>query len=421
MRLIKRPESPQVANHKETRPIRVLFIIDTLCDVGGAEGCLLRMTKHLPRDQFECSVLTFHTAEGSAKFIEQFDCPVYAWQINNLYDRRAFQVAKQLYRFIRDQQIDIVHTFFQTSDLWAGPIAKLAGAKVHISSRRDMGYHRKRWHRIGYRLMRRVFDQVQTVSEAVRQYTLEEDGVDPTRMLTIHNGIDSNLHVPDQAVEKVRVRYDFPLGPPVIIVVANIRPVKGIDILVRAAAIVAKQILDVNVLIVGNFGKGLVSQKYTKEINQLSERLGVSSCVRSLGPSDHVAELLSLSDIYVAPSRSEGLSNALLEAMRAGLPCVVTAVGGNPEVVVDGKTGFVVPSEDPEAMAGRILQLLRDPELRRSMGRAGRERFLNYFTAQTMTSQIVAAYGEALSKKRGGPLGRPAVGSTVVTGVQSII
>jgi glycosyltransferase involved in cell wall biosynthesis len=360
------------------------------------------MTKHLPRDQFACSVLTFYTGESSAKLLEQFDCPVYHWRLEKMYGWREFQVAKRLFRFVRDEKIDIVHTFFHTSDLWAGPIARVAGAKVHISSRRDMGVFRRKRHHIGYRLLRRFVDQIQTVSEGVRRYTLQADGADPKRTVTIYNGIESDSPISEAAVEEVRRDYDLPPGCPTILVTANLRPVKGLDLLIRAAAIVAKEMPGARFLVAGSFG-GAQQEPYVQQLVELCESLGVSHVVRLLGQSQHIPELLSLSALYVSPSRSEGFSNALLEAMRAGLPCVATAVGGNVEAVVDGETGFLVPPEDPGELAKSILTLLRDPELRHSMGQAGRERFLRCFTVGTMMTKLVAAYLDVLPQKRGAP------------------
>ena len=187
-----------------TRKIRILYIIDSLSNVGGAELCLLRLTKHLPKDQFECRVLTFYSRPGHDSLLRQFTCPVDHWQVNNIYDRNAFAVARRLARLVRDEKFDIVHTFFQTSDLWAGTIAKMSGARILISSRRDMGILRELKHKIGYRLSRGMVDQIQTVSESVRRWTIENDGVDPARTVTIHNGIDTNTR---------RARFQDRLGP----------------------------------------------------------------------------------------------------------------------------------------------------------------------------------------------------------------
>ncbi len=387
-----------MASSEPSRPIRILYIIDSLWNVGGAEGCLVRMTKHLPPG-FECRVLTFHSAKSSRWFIDQFDCPVDHWQINNVWDRTAFRVARRLYRLVRDQQIDIVHTFFQTSDLWAGPIAKLAGAKVHISSRRDMGFMRQRKHDLGYRLLRGGFDQVQAVSEGVRQYTIEKDGVTAKRTLTVYTGIDAEVDLDPKEVEQERQQHDLPQGAPVIATVANHRHVKGIDVLVRAAALVIKEVPEVRFLMVGGLGGNDTDREFSREVVQLAESLGAARSIRFAGESNRVPALLALSDIFVLPSRSEGLSNALLEAMRAGLPCVATAVGGNPEVVADGVTGYLVPPDDPEAMASRLLELLRDSGMRRQMGTAGRRLMLQKFTTEIMVSKVTAAYEQLLRTK----------------------
>src|SRR5262249_34122008 len=152
--------------------------------------------------------------------------------------------------------------------------------------------------------------------------------------------------------------------------VANWRRVKGIDILVKAAGLVCKEFPNARFLLIGTLSSDGDERAFTEEVLRVKEAQGTSRNVIPVGASDHVPEFLSLSDVYVSPSRSEGLSNSLLEAMRAGLPCVATNVGGNPEVVVDKLTGYLVPTEDPEALADRILELLRYADLRRSMGAA---------------------------------------------------
>jgi glycosyltransferase involved in cell wall biosynthesis/peptidoglycan/xylan/chitin deacetylase (PgdA/CDA1 family) len=387
-----------------TRPIRILYIIDSLSNIGGAELCLLRLTKYLPRDQFECRVLTFNNEDGL--LLGKFDCPIYHWQTDNVYDRNAFRVARRLQKLVCDEQIDIVHTFFQTSDLWAGPIAKLGGAKLLISSRRDMGILRQPKHDLGYRLMRGIFDQVQAVSDGVRRWTIENDRIDPDRTITIHNGIDPNLDAPAEEVEFLRRQVGLKAGVPVIANVANFRHVKGMDVLVRAAALVGREAPQARILVAGGFGTTTSARAYASDVLELSRSLGAERWLTFLGQLENVAPLLKLSDMFVLPSRSEGLSNALLEAMVFGLPCIATAVGGNPEVVVDGHTGFLIPSDDPMALADRILRLIRDGELRRTMGAASRERALQRFTLEAMSSRVMAAYQLALEVKMSPVAGR---------------
>jgi glycosyltransferase involved in cell wall biosynthesis/peptidoglycan/xylan/chitin deacetylase (PgdA/CDA1 family) len=381
----------------EKPPIRVLFIIDNLSLVGGAELCLLRLTQQLPRNQFECRVLTFHVGDG--KLADQFDCPVDYWPVDSIFSSAAFRMIKKLRRLIREQKIDIVHTFFNTSDLWAGPIAKLFGARILISARRDMGILRRFRHDLAYRLMRGFFDQVQAVSEGVRQWTIKRDGVRSERVITIHNGIQTNVDV--SAVEVERLRRLAALEPHTFVAtaVANFRHVKGIDTLVRAVALVTRQAPNVKILVAGSFGANAEGQAYAESVRRLVDKLGVGQWITFLGQIDDVPALLQLTDLFVLPSRSEGLSNALLEAMRAGLPCIATAVGGNPEVVLDRKTGYLIPPDDPEALAECILGLIADPALRARMGAASRDHVLQEFSVEKMTSKVVAAYRQAMDVK----------------------
>lgn len=384
---------------KTPRRVRVLYIVDSLWSLGGAEGSLLRMTKHLPQDEFECRVVTFHSAPSSRWVLDQFECPIDHWQLNNLYDPTALRTARRLFRLVREEQIDIVHTFFPTSDLWAGPIAKLAGAKIHISSRRDMGFMREPKHNLGYRLLRGVFDQVQAVSEEVRQYTIKKDGLNPERIVTIYNGVDALREPPAEEVEDLRRALNLEAGLRYITCVANLRHIKGIDVLVRAAELVKRQAPEARFLIAGGDAPKAGSVSYGESVRILSESLGTDQVCNLLGQIKNVRALLGLSDIFVLPSRSEGFSNALLEGMAAGLPCVATAVGGNPELVEEGVSGYLVPSDSPEELADRILKLLGDQSLRHRMGMAGRQRVLSEFTTGTMVANVTAAYRELLQAK----------------------
>ncbi len=387
-----------------TSPTRVLFIIDSLMGVGGAEMCLLRLTKHLPRHLYECHVLTFHARDGVNSLLHQFECPVYHWPLTNVHNWEAFRVARRLRKLVRDQKIDIVHTFFHTSDLWAGPIAKLSGAKALISSRRDMGILRGARHQVGYRLLRGIFDQVQTVSDSVRRWTIERDGIDVSRTITIHNGIGPLPPASEAQTERFRRAIDISDDTLILTTVANFRHVKGIDVLVRAAALVGKELPGVRVVVAGSFDTTAAGRTYADQVFQLSKAIGADPWMRFLGAVEDVPALLSLSDIFVLPSRSEGLSNALLEAMSAGLPCIATDVGGNPEVIVNGKTGFIVPSDNPELLADRMLRLLQDSQLRRRMGDASRRRASEHFAIEAMTSRVMTCYENVLHQKEPNPL-----------------
>ncbi len=138
--------------------------------------------------------------------------------------------------------------------------------------------------------------------------------------------------------------------------------------------------------------------RFASEVKHLVTSLGLESCVRFLGSTNRVPELLQASDIFVLPSRSEGFSNALLEAMSFELPCVATTVGGNPEVVVDGETGFLIAPDDSDALADRTLTLLRSPQLCLQLGKASRSRVEAHFTTATMVRRVVSSYETLLQR-----------------------
>jgi glycosyltransferase involved in cell wall biosynthesis len=346
--------------------------------------------KNLPAE-FNCRVVTFHASNLTASFLTQFPCPVHYWPLKNAWNWNALRIAWRLRRLIQQERIDIVHTFFQTADLWAAPIAKLSGARVLISSRRDMGFLRGRKHSIGYRLMSRLHDQIQAVSDEVRLFAIREDGIDPRKTVTVYNGVDVNNDLPVAKPEATR--------QPTIVTVANLRHVKGIDVLVKAAAIVHERAPEAQLVLVGKFGTSPESLTYQEQVMSLCHHYDNDRYVHFLGESLNIPELLARSSIFVLPSRTEGHSNALLEAMLAGLPCVATTVGGNSETVVDQVTGFLVPTENPEILAARLIELLENPDLRKRMGTASRKRVLEHFTAEKTASRVAAAYRDLLARK----------------------
>ncbi len=375
------------------RRIHVLFLIDEFFDAhGGAEGALVRMTRHLPKDRFRCSVVTFHGKNADRTV---FDCPFYVFELTTISDWHAVKMAFRLRSLIRREKVDIVHTFFETSDLWGGLVAKLSGRPLLISSRRDMGILRRNRHSLFYRLLGPMYDQVQAVSNQVREFAIREDGLNPNKVVTVYNGIELDQLTPakDQLTRKsLGVEH----ASHVILSVGNVRPVKGFDVLIRVAAIVCKQFPQAAFLIAGHFH----DVPYSEELLALREELGLTNNVLFLGLRADVNTILPLGDVFCLPSRSEGLSNALLEAMAHSLPAVATRVGGNPEVVEDGQTGFLVESEDAQAMAEKILVLLKDPALASSMGETGRQMLESKFTVERMVSRLVSLYDALLGNVR---------------------
>jgi glycosyltransferase involved in cell wall biosynthesis len=349
----------------------------------------------LPPDKYRASIVTF-CRPTDVGFLREFPCPVYLLPLRRTYDWRSLQVARLLRDIIQCEQVSVVQTFFESSDLWGGAVARLSGCPVLISSRRDMGFQRQLKHRIAYRLMAPMFDRVHTVSDAVRDYTIRQDRMPPEKVVSIPNGVDMETVARD-IDPHFRSRHGLEDASHLIVDIGSVKRVKGYDVLVRAAAIVCRQFPQAVFAIAG----AQRDPAYVQELRDLIGSLGLDRNVRFLGHLEPAFSLLHASDVFCHLSRTDGLSNALLEAMACGLPCVLTRVGGNPEVVEDGRSGFVVSPDDPEESARHLLDLLGNADMRREMGGRGRQLISESLTAGHMVNRLVELYDGLLSSKAG--------------------
>ncbi len=289
----------------------------------------------------------------------------------------------------------IVHTFFETSDIWGGLIARLSGCPVLISSRRDLGILRTRKHKIAYRWTSRLYDRVLAVSPQVRDYCIENDRIAPGKVRVLFNGLDMTRLQSSLSRSEMRRQMRIAEDAPVIITIANIRRIKGIDVLVEAAAKVCNRYPHALFVIAGR----KTETAYCRELEEQIARLGLARNFIFLGSQEDPFSLLRMSDMFCLPSRSEGFSNALIEAMACGVPCVATDVGGNREALEHEVNGFLIANEDHHALAAAVLNLLDNPELSAAMGSKGEDVVLSKFTLDAMMTRLIAGYEELLARK----------------------
>lgn len=366
----------------------VLLVLDQLSKtLGGGERIVLKLAALLPQYGYRASILTF-SAHAESPALESPPCPIYLLPLQRTYDLTAVRAAFDLRKFLRQQHIQIVQTFFESSDLWAGFVTKAMSSAKLIWSRRDMGILRTGKHHLAYRLMSRAPDAVFAVSEQVRRHCIEVDRIDPTRVQTIYNGLDlTDWNAPSPPAKN--------LAEMLVTTVGNIRHVKGHDVFIRAAATIAQQFPHVSFSIAGD----VLEPGYYAELQTLAQDLGIANRFHFVGSVTKLREHLSAADIFVLPSRSEGFSNAIIEAMAASLPVVATDVGGNAEAVLEGVSGLIVPSDNPAALAAAIARLLADPLQAKAMGAAGKALAAEKFTVEAMMQQITSTYRNLLSGK----------------------
>jgi len=377
-------------NMTKPRP-HVLFLIDHLMALGGGETNLLKVVQLMPPDLVRCSIGTFRINPEIRKSIS---VPVYVFPWKRVYHLDALKAAGALRQLIRDEHVDIVQTYFETSNLWGGLVAKLSGALL-LSSRRDMGILRKSKHELAYRVVNRLSDRVLAVSEEVKRFCIDADRIDPRKISVVYNGVDLQ-HIATVPPVNASANAEWAASASHIITcVANIRRVKGIDTLIRTAQRVCREIPGAVFVVAGS----LYEREYSQEMEEMIRSQGLEKNVKLLGFVGDPVPLLKMSNAFCLLSRSEGFCNALLEAMACGVPSVVTRVGGNPEAINDGENGFMVPVEDDAAAADRLLFLLRNPERARQIRQNGRTTAQTRFSAETMIQKLISLYRDLLDER----------------------
>ena len=365
----------------------ILLVVDCFPKaLGGGERIALRLAGLLPQAGFRASLLTLAVHPETTFQPEEAPCPIYLLPLRNTYGADALRGALALRRFLREHQIQLVQTFFESSDLWAGLVTRLFSPAKLVWSRRDMGILRQRKHSVAYRLLRRLPHGVFAVSERVAEHVATVDRVPRKRIRVIHNGLDLPTRTPINPADRGAM--------PVVTTIGNIRHVKGHDVLVEAAAQVLTQRPDVAFTIAGD----ILEQDYYERLKSRVEALGIADRFHFLGRISDLTAHLAGASVFVLPSRSEGFSNALIEAMAGGLPAVATDVGGNAEAIEHDVSGLLIPPDDAAALARAILELLGNTTKAGLLSEKAKLAVASRFSADAMLGKVAEAYSLLLGK-----------------------
>ena len=373
--------------------IPILYVIQMMKGFAGTEKHLYEIVKRLNKDRFKPIICCFEIGKG--KMLREFkdiDIELIVLPIKKIYGFNALRYGLWLHKFIKQRKIKIVQTFHVKADLYIPLIAKLSGVPIVLSSRRDLGFNQKKQHIIAQRFLNVFVNKIIVDSEAVGKVVMKKENVDRTKIKNIYNGV--NLEFFNQNETSREIREKFGIAPSELVVgsIANFNPIKGWDFFIQACRLILQKHDNVKFLFVG--GGPLL-----KEYQDMVERLGISQKVIFTGNIKNVNEVFPIIDVSVNSSLSEGFSNTILESMATGKPVVATNVGGNPEAVIEGETGFLVQPKDPEALAEAVIKLLEDKQLARGMGIAGRERVIEHFTLDRMIRETESLYDSLLEKK----------------------
>lgn len=336
------------------KKLRVLYIIGSMGNGrAGTEKNLLTIIGNLNKSSFEPILITLQDCEYYRN--GKFNCETLCWNIQRMFTPEMFAKKKKLAEFMKQREIDIVQTFFVEGHLVGGGAARLAGIRNIVSSRRNLGYSYGFKEKVFLKIANRYPKRWLANSEAVAREIARLEGVERSAIDVIYNGVELK---PALATDQRM--------PQTVIMVANLRPVKSVATLIRAAAEIVKEYPDARFRI---FGEGPERHLLQAQISEA----GLQGNIEMPGSVRDVHKAIANATIGVLSSTSEGFSNSLLEYMRAELPAVATNVGGNAEVIREGLTGYLFTAGDHATLAARICQLLRDPDKAREMGQAGRQ------------------------------------------------
>jgi glycosyltransferase involved in cell wall biosynthesis len=290
----------------------------------------------------------------------------------------------------RGERLDVVHTHGLDPMLYGGIAARLAGVPIRVHTQHDTKLATSEWRRrLKFRLAARHFSYIVAVSEATRAM-LERYRAGRVRLVTIQNGIPEGRYA--SAVTGGDPASVGEGDARVIGTVARLSPEKGVDRLLDAFAILRLQHPRTHLLIAGDGPE-------RGRLESQAARLGLGDAVTFLGYCERVQDVLPQCDAFALPSLTEGIPLALLEAMAAGLPCVATAVGGVPEVLVDGESGLLVAPDSPSALCSGIARVLTDAALAERLGANAVRRVAERFSMTTMAAAYRGLYRFRDSKR----------------------
>jgi glycosyltransferase involved in cell wall biosynthesis len=370
----------RVTTHAAARPVRVCFLIDTLSRAG-TESQLLALIRELDRGAVEPCLVLLDGSDPASQRLEPSHCPVLRLGVKRLTSRAAYRAARRLRSFWREWRPDVLQVYFLDSAYFGVPLAKLCRVPRVVRVRNNLGYWLTWKHRLLNRLIGRLANVTLTNSADGKQALVAAEGLSPDRVAVIENGVD---------VERF-AGFAPPFSGPTVRVgcVANLRPVKNIDGLMRAARLVIDRSPDVVFEVAGDGEQWAELERLHAEL-----RLGERFILR--GAVSDVPGFLRSVDVAVLPSHSEGMSNALLEYMAAGRAVVATAVGATPELVHDGETGLLVPPGNETALADATGRLIADAGLSQRLGAAARRQVEIDYSRDAMRRRFERFYYSGL-------------------------
>ncbi len=378
---------------RKMKQINVTVLVSTLT-IGGTEQLLRELLRNIHGERFRVHVCFLKSPGLMGAEILRLNFPV---TTNVLKHRFDFSGILKLARLFKEERTDVLFLINHRNTIFYGVLAaKLAGVRAIVNRENEM-FRRYSFHRLtmlGRRILHLWIDKVVAIADGHRDYIASVEKVPRSKIEVIYNGVDPQRFCSSLSSEEAKTRLGIPANSPVVSIIAVLRPDKAHEVFMNAAREVLKSIPDTHFLIVGDGPE-------RDRLDRLAHDLGIDGSVHFLGFRRELGDVLAAVDINALSSKPEleTFSVAAIEAMSAGVPIVCTDVGCMKEIVLPGKTGYLVHVGDFQGLAARLIELIQNPAARRNMGKAAQVLVHEKLTVQKMASCYEDLFEEVCETK----------------------
>ena len=371
------PSRPAGTLPSTSPPVQLVFLLQDLT-FGGTQRQTLELARRLHPARFQVEIWTLAAGEDFTPLARRYGLPVIHLGARQQVGPLALA---RLGRRLLHQPPDVLLPLTVVPNIWGRVLGRLAQVPLIVGNCRGGGAPRRQHERCLWPLAHHIVCN----SQALKSVLTENYGVPAARLTIIANGVDTEYFRPVAVT---------PPGPPRLLYIGRLVPDKDPDTLLKAFQLTTQAHPDAELWLVGEGPRRAALQ-------ELAFRLSLSARVRFIPPTDDLLPVLQQATLLVLSSRTEALPNVVLEAMAAGLPVVATRVGGVPELVDPGVTGWLVPPGDAPALAAAMGQALAAPETRQAMGRTARQRAFDDFSLEAMARRYETVLDRLLGQARG--------------------
>ncbi len=383
-----RSMDPVTETQHSIEPRGVVYVVASMI-TGGTQTHLLQVLRFLDRTEYRPVLFCLRDDGNLLDEARALGVEVYTFGMSgSLRSPRDLAGFWRMVRVLRKIQPALVHGYLLRGNFYGAVAARLVGIRAVVTSKRGLHVPAGAAEKFSVAVSNRLSSVITGNSPAVIEFTREVERTQRHPMEMIPSGIDVDRFEP-RRTRSIRAELGIE-GRPVLGTAITLRPRKGYAMLFRTYAELRKEFPDLALVVAG-------VEEHNDETRRLAEELKITDGLYLIGKRSDMPDVMASLDVFVLPSESEGMSNAILEALALQVPVVATDTGGNRLVIGDGIAGYIVDYKDHAAMAERIGSILRDPSLRAQMGRIGRHRVVESYSAAAMVRSIAALYDRILA------------------------